>query len=98
MKSTKVQKPRRIPHIKPININAQLLAAPRCVAVLPGQFSLLCGLAALVCLVWGKAERATHPSRTILHDALNGKTASSNCSCFMPHLLNARAALIGGLG
>ena len=44
MKSTKVQNPRRIPRIKP----ARLLATPRDVAVLPGQWSLLRGLAASV--------------------------------------------------
>ena len=46
MKSTEVQNPRRIPRI--ITSNARLLAKPRGVAVLPGQFSLLRGLAASV--------------------------------------------------
>ena len=54
--------------------NAQL-ATPR---GHPGgsQFSLLRGLApALVCLVWGTAEPAINrPSKTILHDALNGQS------------------------
>ena len=64
MKSTKVQNPRRMRHIKPITL---LLARPRGVAVLLlGQFSLLRGLAALVCLVWGKIEPATRPSGTIV--------------------------------
>ena len=31
-----------------------------------------------VCLVWGKAEPATRPSRTILHGMLNGQRATSN--------------------
>ena len=58
----------------------------------PGQFSLLRGLAVLVCLVWGKAEPATRPSRTILHSALNGQTATSNlnsrqlCLTHVPHV------------
>ena len=55
------------------------------ILLLLGQFSLLRGLAALVCLVWGKIEPATRPSRTILHDALNGQTASSHRSRFMPN-------------
>ena len=72
MKSTKVQNPRRIPRSKPIN--ARLFAAPRGIAVLSfGQFSLLRKLAASVRLVWGKAEPATRPSRTILHDTLNSQ-------------------------
>ena len=67
MKSTKVQNPRCVPHIKPNN--ARLLATHRGAAVLPGQYSLLRRLAA-TCIVWGKAEPAI---RTILHDALNGQ-------------------------
>ena len=74
MKSTKVQNPRRTSRTN----NEWLLAMPRGVAVLPGQFLLLCWLAASVCLVWGKAEPATCPSTTILYGALNGKTATSN--------------------
>ena len=58
--------------------NEWLLATPHGVAVLPSLFSLLRGLAASVCLVWGKAEPAIRPSRTILHDVLNGQTATSN--------------------
>ena len=34
--------------------------------------------ASVLCLVWGKAEPAIRPSGTILHDALNGQTASSD--------------------
>ena len=58
-----------------------VLAAPRasCIGIL--------------CLVWGKAEPAIRPFRTILHDALNGQTASSDRPYFMPNFLNARAAL-----
>ena len=43
----------------------------------------------------GHFLRARHicPSRTILHCALNEQTASSHRSYFMPHLLNAQAAL-----
>ena len=89
MKSTKVQNPRRIPRIKPM-----LLATPRGVAVLlPGQFSLLRGLAALVCLVWDKIEPVIRPSRTILHDALNGKTASSHRSRFMACCISSAATV-----
>ena len=66
--------------------NEWLLATPRGIAVLHGQFLLLRGLAALVCLVWGKAEPATCPSRTILHDALNGQTATSNPNSRQLHL------------
>ena len=62
------------------------MATPRGVAVLPGQFSLLRRLAASVCLVWGKAEPATCPSRTILHDVLNGQTATSNPNSRHLHL------------
>ena len=59
--STKVQNPRRI--YWPLACG---------VAVLHGQLSLLCWLAASVCLVWGKAESLyICPSRTIFHDALN---------------------------
>ena len=56
MKSTKVQNPRRISRIKPIC--AVTGHAPRCSST-PGQFSLLCGLAASVCLVRDKAKSAT---------------------------------------
>ena len=56
MKSTKVQNPRRISRIKPIC--AVIGHAPRCSST-PGQFSLLCGLAASVCLVRNKAKSAT---------------------------------------
>ena len=56
MKSTKVQNPRRISRIKPIC--AVIGHAPRCSSS-PGQFSLLCGLAASVCLVRDKAKPAT---------------------------------------
>ena len=56
MKSTKVQNPRRISRIKPIC--AVIGDAPRCSST-PGQFSLLCGLAASVCLVRDKAKSAT---------------------------------------
>ena len=72
--------------------NEWLLATPRGVAVLPGQFSLLHGLAPSVCLVWGKAEPATRPSRTIPYDALNRQTATSNpnnrhlCLTHVPHV------------
>ena len=66
--------------------NEWLLATPCGVAVLPGQFSLLRRLAASVCLVWGKAEPATCPSRTILHDVLNGQTATSNPNSRQLHL------------
>ena len=70
--------------------------------------SISCGTY-VVCLVWGKIEPATGPSRTILYDALNGQTASSHRSRFMPHLPNACkrstegykyacARLIDGLG
>ena len=38
----------------------------------PGQYLLLRRLAA-ACIGWGKAEPAIRPSRTILHDALNGQ-------------------------
>ena len=53
MKSTKVQHPRRIPRIKLI----MGVYWP-----LPGQLSLLRGLAASVYLVWGKAEPAIYSS------------------------------------
>ena len=56
MKSTKVQNPRRISRIKPIC--AVIGHAPRCSST-PRQFSLLCGLAASVCLVRDKAKYAT---------------------------------------
>ena len=52
----------------------------------PGQLSLLRGLAASVWLVWGKAEPATCPSRTILHDVLNRQTATSNPNSRQLHL------------
>ena len=42
----------------------------------PGQYLLLRRLAAS-CIVWGKAEPAIRPFRTILHDALNGQNCSS---------------------
>ena len=64
-----------------------LLATPRGVAVLPRQLSLLRGLAASVCLVWGKAEPTIRPSRTILHDALNEQAMC----CSPPHHLLTRA-------
>ena len=54
--STKVQNPRRISRIKPIC--AIIGDDPRCSST-PGQFSLLCGLAASVCLVRDKAKSAT---------------------------------------
>ena len=88
MKSTKVQNPRRIPRIKPI-----IRGYGHVAVLLPGQLPLLRGLAAFACLVWGKIEPATRPSRTILYDALNGQTTSSHRSRFMPHLPNASAAL-----
>ena len=53
--------------------NARSLATPRGVAVLLGHFSLLRGLAASV--VWGTAEPAIRPSKTIFQNALNGQTA-----------------------
>ena len=65
-------------------------------AVLSGKFSLLRGLAASVRLVWGKAEPATRPSRTILHDALNGKLLVAITRVFCPSASqNARAAKMG---
>ena len=82
MKSTKVQNPRRTSCTN----NEWLLATPCDLDVPPGQFSLLRMLAALVCLVWGKAETATRLSRTILHDALNGQTATSNPNSRQLHL------------
>ena len=71
--------------------NARLLAAPRGVAVLQCQLSLLRRLAAsvLYMLSLGKAGPAFRPSRTILHGVLNEQTASSHRSGFMPLLLNA---------
>ena len=51
-----MQNPRRISRIKPIC--AVIGHAPRCSST-PGQFSLLCGLAASVCLVREKAKSAT---------------------------------------
>ena len=85
MKSNNVQDPRRKHTAYQAN-NAGLLATPHGVVV----FTL--ALAASVCLVWGEAEPATLPLRTILHDALNGQTASSNRSYFMPIFLNAPSA------
>ena len=56
MKSTEVQNPRCVLRIRPNN--ARLLATHRGATVLlPGQYSLLCRLAAS-CTVWGKAEPA----------------------------------------
>ena len=56
----------------------------------------------------GKAEPAIRRSKTILHNALNGQTASNNHLYFMSHLLNvhvqhhkckyACTLLIDGLG
>ena len=75
MKSTEVQNPRHIQRIKPI-----MCGYWPCLAVyitaLPGQFSLLHRLAASVCLVWGKAEPAIRPFRTILQNVPNRQTAS----------------------
>ena len=51
-----MQNPRRISRIKPIC--AVIGHAQRCSST-PGQFSLLCGLAASVCLVREKAKSAT---------------------------------------
>ena len=67
MNSTKVQNPWPIATTYQAN-NAQLLAAPCGVAVLLDHFSLLRRLAASV--VWGTAEPAIRPSKTILHDSL----------------------------
>ena len=68
MKSTKVQNPRCV--YKPI----MRVYWPRVVVQLyfPGQYLLLRRLAA-ACIGLGKAEPAIRPSRTILHDALNGQ-------------------------
>ena len=68
MKSTKVQNPRCV--YKPI----MRVYWPRIAVQLyfPGQYLLLRRLAA-ACIGWGKAEPAIRPSRTILHDALNGQ-------------------------
>ena len=61
--------------------NAPLIATPCGVAVL-GQLSLLRGLATLV---WAKPDLLyTRTSKTILHDALNGRSTSSNRACYMP--------------
>ena len=85
--------------------NKWLLATPHGVAVLPGQYLLLRGLAALVCLVWGKAEPATRLSRTILHGALNGQTVTRNPNSRQLHLTHVlymdivgHSWLAGGLG
>ena len=66
MKSTKVQNPRCIQRIQANN--ARLLATHCGAAVLPWS---------VPCIVWGKAEPAIRPSRTILHDALNGQNCNS---------------------
>ena len=68
MKSTKVQNPRCV--YKPI----MRVYWPRIALQLyfPGKYLLLRRLAA-ACIDWGKAEPAIRPSRTILHDALNGQ-------------------------
>ena len=77
MKSTKVQNPRWV--YKPImrvywpHIAVQLY--------FPGQYLLLRRLAAS-CIVWGKAESASRPSRTILRDALSGQKCYSGVRGF----------------
>ena len=68
MKSTKVQNPRCV--YKPI----MRVYWPRIAVQLyfPGQYLLLRRLAA-ACIGLDQAEPAIRPSRTILHDALNGQ-------------------------
>ena len=79
MKNTKVQNRRRIPRIKPkCGHTSRCSCTPRSV-VAASRASCID-----MCLVWGKAEPAIRPSRTILHDALNEQTASTDRSCFMP--------------
>ena len=53
-----------------------------------------------ICIVWAKAKPAICPSRTILHDVLNGKTASSGVFDFVGHgLYNiVHRSPAGGLG
>ena len=76
MKSTKVQNPQRIPHIEPVIGHALWCSCtPR--SVLTAMWATCISMLSLSC----------HPSRTILHDGLNGQTTSSNRLCFMPHLL-----------
>ena len=85
MKSTKVQNLGAY-----YTYNARLLATPGSVAVLPGQFSLLRGLAALVCLVWERLNLLlvlqNNPTRCD-----ERTTASHSRSLCMPQLLNEHA-------
>ena len=84
MKSTKVQNPRCV--YKPIT----RVYWPRIAVQLyfPGQYLLLRRLAA-ACIGLGKAEPAIRPSRTILHDALNGQ----NCYIAVAYVVITAVAL-----
>ena len=59
----------------------------------PRQYLLLRRLAA-ACIGLGKAEPAIRPSRTILHDALNGQ----NCYIAVAYMVMHRIMTAGGLG
>ena len=73
MKSTKVQNPRRIYNTAYQANNAPSLATPRGVYSTTTRSVLAVTRAS--CIGMGKAEPATRPSKTILHDALKGKSA-----------------------
>ena len=91
---------------EPTNISAWtvLFTTPHSIAVLSGQFSLLRELAASVRLIWGKAEPATRPSRTILHDTMNSQLLVAIARVFPMHAQQhvkckyTCAMLIDGLG